>query len=187
MKKTIMILIIMAAALMALPTMAQKNWGTQRPVYGSQYRPQQATMPTATYHPGTYNSGTYRAGTFHSTGSTMMRTGSSYSSSPLLNKNGSAAYNGPSYAPSRRYSNGPLRSLIDHGGGGGGGEGGGGDSGEPDPGSGSGGGGIGTPPDDDGTPPNGFPLGDAMLPLTLLACAYMCLRAFLKRKRATEN
>jgi len=31
------------------------------------------------------------------------------------------------------------------------------------------------------------PLGDAMLPLTLLACAYMCLRAFLKRKRATES
>lgn len=31
------------------------------------------------------------------------------------------------------------------------------------------------------------PLGDAMLPLMLLACAYMCLRAFLKRKRATES
>ena len=43
MKKTMMIL--MAVALIALPTMAQKNWGTQRPVYGSQYRPKQATMP----------------------------------------------------------------------------------------------------------------------------------------------
>ena len=41
-----------------------------------------------------------------------------------------------------------------------------------------------------GTPGQGGiqqPLGDAMLPLMLLACAYMCLRAFLKRKRATES
>jgi hypothetical protein len=26
-----------------------------------------------------------------------------------------------------------------------------------------------------------------MLPLMLLACAYMCLRPFLKKKRATES
>lgn len=31
------------------------------------------------------------------------------------------------------------------------------------------------------------PLGDAVLPLMLLACAYMCLRPFLKRKRATQS
>ena len=31
------------------------------------------------------------------------------------------------------------------------------------------------------------PLGDAVLPLMLLACAYMCLRTFLKRKRACNG
>ena len=31
------------------------------------------------------------------------------------------------------------------------------------------------------------PLGDAVLPLFLLACAYMCLRTFLKRKRACNG
>ena len=31
------------------------------------------------------------------------------------------------------------------------------------------------------------PLGDAVLPLMLLACAYMCLRPFLKRKRACNG
>ena len=41
--------------------------------------------------------------------------------------------------------------------------------------------------DNQDNPGDPSPLGDAMLPLTLLACAYMCLRAFLKRKRATEN
>lgn len=41
--------------------------------------------------------------------------------------------------------------------------------------------------DDASNPGRPTPLGDAMLPLTLLACAYMCLRPFLKRKRATES
>ncbi len=36
-------------------------------------------------------------------------------------------------------------------------------------------------PDNPGNP---FPLGDAALPLFLLACVYMCARAFLRRKRA---
>ena len=36
-------------------------------------------------------------------------------------------------------------------------------------------------PDNPGEP---FPLGDAALPLFLLACLYMCARAFLRRKRA---
>ena len=31
------------------------------------------------------------------------------------------------------------------------------------------------------------PLGDAVLPLLLLACAYMCLRMFLKKKRACNG
>lgn len=38
-------------------------------------------------------------------------------------------------------------------------------------------------PDPD-VPANPFPLGDAALPLILLACVYMCARAFLRRKRA---
>lgn len=33
-------------------------------------------------------------------------------------------------------------------------------------------------------PGNPFPLGDAALPLALLALAYVCVRAFLRRKRA---
>ena len=31
------------------------------------------------------------------------------------------------------------------------------------------------------------PLGDAVLPLMLLACAYLCMRVFLKRKRALKG
>jgi hypothetical protein len=42
-------------------------------------------------------------------------------------------------------------------------------------------------PGGSGTQQTETPLGDAMLPLMLLACAYMCLRPFLKRKRATES
>jgi hypothetical protein len=36
-------------------------------------------------------------------------------------------------------------------------------------------------------PKDQLPLGDAVLPLMLLACAYMCLRTFLKRKRACNG
>jgi hypothetical protein len=45
------------------------------------------------------------------------------------------------------------------------------------------------PPDqeDDDETENGTPVGDAVLPLMLLACAYMCLRPFLKRKRAAQS
>ena len=45
---------------------------------------------------------------------------------------------------------------------------------------------IGNPGEDDPTE-NGTPIGDAVLPLMLLACAYMCLRPFLKRKRACNG
>ena len=160
MKRIVMIMVIMAAALVALPAMAQQNNSR----YGRPYKPQQTVVsPTATYH----------STTFQSTGSTMMNTGSTYSSRPRLNTRGTAVYGG---SP-RSSVSGPHRGLINHGG-----------EGDPDPGEGgSGSGGIGTPPDDDGTPPDGFPLGDAVLPLLLLACAYMCLRPFLKRKRATES
>lgn len=34
---------------------------------------------------------------------------------------------------------------------------------------------------------NQFPIGDAVLPLMLLACAYLGLRVFLKRKRALKG
>ncbi len=37
---------------------------------------------------------------------------------------------------------------------------------------------------DPDNPGNPFPLGDAALPLALLALAYVCVRAFLRRKRA---
>lgn len=38
--------------------------------------------------------------------------------------------------------------------------------------------------EDPNVPVNPYPLGDAALPLFLLACVYMCARAFLRRKRA---
>lgn len=33
----------------------------------------------------------------------------------------------------------------------------------------------------------GYPIGDAVLPLLLLACAYLGMRVFLKRKRAMKS
>ncbi len=36
-------------------------------------------------------------------------------------------------------------------------------------------------------PNDQLPIGDAVLPLMLLACAYMCLRPFLKKKRACNG
>ena len=41
--------------------------------------------------------------------------------------------------------------------------------------------------DDPDVPENPYPLGDVFWPLMLLACAYMSLRAFLKRKRAVKG
>jgi hypothetical protein len=38
--------------------------------------------------------------------------------------------------------------------------------------------------DDPDAPANPFPLGDAAQPIALLALAYVCVRAFLRRKRA---
>ena len=47
-----------------------------------------------------------------------------------------------------------------------------------------GGGGSTADDEDPDAPEEPFPLGDAALPLALLACVYMCARAFLRRKRA---
>ena len=98
--------------------------------------------------------------TFHST-SPMTGTVGAYSATPMLNENGTV--NEEAYGVGRANVSGPRR-------------------------------GMGTP-DDENTPhygdeqnnPNGSPLGSPVLPLLLLAGAYMCLRAFLKRKRATES
>lgn len=158
MKKTLMIL--MAVALIALPTMAQQSWNNQQSVYGQQYRQRSTPMSTATYHNTT----------FHSTGSSMMHTGSSYSARPVINYYGSAVSNGG--GPNRR------RGLINWGPGGddtGGEITGDGDYEEGDPiiTGGGGGSGIVTPDQgDDDDRPNGTPLGDAALPLLLLACAF---------------
>ena len=38
-----------------------------------------------------------------------------------------------------------------------------------------------------GTQENTYPVGDAVLPLLLLACAYLGMRVFLNRKRALES
>ena len=37
------------------------------------------------------------------------------------------------------------------------------------------------------TPPGPSPIGDAMWPLMLLACAYLSMRVFLKKKRAMKE
>ena len=171
MKKTLMIL--MAVALIALPTMAQQSWNNQQSVYGQQYRQRSTPMSTATYHNTT----------FHSTGSSMMHTGSSYSARPVINYYGSAVSNGG--GPNRR------RGLINWGSGddtygGVTGEGGSGDYEEGDPiiVGGGGGGGIVTPDqDDEDDRPNGSPIGDAALPLLLLACAYLIMRATRTRAK----
>ena len=47
--------------------------------------------------------------TFQSTGSAMMNSGSAYASSPVLNADGTASYNGASYAPAQAPG-GPNRA-----------------------------------------------------------------------------
>ena len=81
--------------------------------------------------------------TFRSTGSTMMSTGSAYSANPTLNADGTAAYNGASYAPAQAPG---VRKGH-------------------------------TP-----NPKDPTPLGDAVLPLLLLAGAYIIIRATRKGK-----
>ena len=159
MKKTLMIL--MAVALIALPTMAQQSWNNQQSVYGQQYRQRSTPMSTSTYHNTT----------FHSTGSSMMHTGSSYSARPVINYYGSAVSNGG--GPNRRRGLINWGSGDDTGGGAGGTGGGEGEGGYVGDIGGGGGGGLVTPDyGDDDDRPNGSPLGDAALPLLLLACAF---------------
>lgn len=173
----------------SMPTLAQQNWRGQQPVYGQQYR-QQPTNRTA----GGYHSGNYRAGSFHSTGSSMMRTGSSYSSKPTINQYGSAVSNGGPRRSKPTGGSGPHRGLINWGsgddtggeaGGTGGGEGEGGYVGDI---GGGGGGGLVTPDyGDDDDRPNGTPIGDALIPLTLLALAYLVIRAARRKVRSTMS
>ena len=162
MKKTLMIL--MAVALIALPTMAQQSWNNQQSVYGQQYRQRSTPMSTAIYHNTT----------FHSTGSSMMHTGSSYSARPVINYYGSAVSNGG--GPNRRRGLINWGSGDDTGGGVSGESGEGGYVGEGGDWSSDGegiGGGLVTPDQgDDDDRPNGTPIGDAALPLLLLACAF---------------
>ena len=94
---------------------------------------------------------------FHST-STMQGSGSAYSANPELNADGSATYEGASYTPAKSPKRpGGIRK----------------DGPTPNPGDPSEG-------EQDNTP---TPLGDAVLPLMLIACAYVCVRSF-KKKRA---
>jgi len=97
---------------------------------------------------------------FQST-STLSGSGSSYSSNPSLNSDGTASYEGASYTPAQAPGK-PGGHLRRDG----------------DPFGGETIGGV-TNPNEPGTP-----IGDVFWPLALLACAYLSLRVFLKRKRA---
>lgn len=94
--------------------------------------------------------------TFRSTGSAMMRSGSAYSSHPTLNSNGIASSPSPAPYGPRRIGGG----LI--------------------------GGGGNTNPDskNEDNRPNGTPLGDALLPLMLMAAAFGGVVYLRRRKKA---
>ena len=73
MRKKLVLLMILAAALMALPALAQ--------TFGAN----QAEQPNAAFQPT----------------STMIGSGSSYSANPTLNADGTASYEGASYTPAK--------------------------------------------------------------------------------------
>ena len=104
---------------------------------------------------------------FQST-STLSGSGSLYSSNPSLNSDGTASYEGASYTPAQAPGKGGRIRKDDN---------------PFNP----GGGGEITIGDVDNPNEPGTPLGDVFWPLMLLACAYMSLRAFLKRKRAVKG
>ena len=112
-----MIMMIMGVALMALPIMAQS------------FRTTQAEQPNAA---------------FHST-SVMVGSGSQYSSNPMLNTDGTAAYNDEptTYSPAQAPQNAGPRKL----------------------------------------PGNPQPIGDAVLPLMLMAGAFGMF-VYFRRKRS---
>lgn len=187
MKKTLIIL--MAVALVALPTMAQQNWRTRQTTYGSHYQTHRTTAPSATYHSGTFHStSTYRNNSMYHSANRggMMSSGSAYSARPIWNRNGIAS-TPTSSSGSRRARKGGLIDWDD------------GENVDPenpgdytgnlepgDPGYDSSGGNVFDPdPNDEDDAPNGMgtPLGDAMLPLMLCAFAYLGMRVFLRRKR----
>jgi hypothetical protein len=121
------IMIIMGVALIALPTMAQ--------VFEQQSQQYGATAPNAQ---------------IQST-STFTGSGSSYSSNPTLNSDGTATYNGASYSPAK-VPGGPRRDKEYN-------------------------------QEIDGD--EGSPIGDAMLPLMLMALAFVGGIA-LKRRKAEK-
>ena len=97
---------------------------------------------------------------FQST-STMSGSGSSYSSNPGLNSDGTASYEGASYTPAQAPGRpGHIRRDGDN------------------PFGGETIGGTDNPMEP------GTPIGDVFWPLALLSLAYLSLRVFLKRKRA---
>lgn len=97
------------------------------------------------------NFGAQQPNTVFQSTSTMTGSGSTYSSNPTINENGTA--NAPSYAP----ASGPNKAKKDLG--------------------------LPTTPDTTGDSGN-VPVGDAVLPLLLCACAYLIIRA---RKRANKG
>lgn len=94
---------------------------------------------------------------FQST-STMMGSGSTYSANPTLNTDGTAYYNGAAASGPRRVKMGDPTPTPNPG----------------DPESG----------DQDNTEPDPTPVGDALIPLTLLAGAYIIIRATRRKVRS---
>ncbi len=118
---------VVGALLVSVPATAQMIGATQQ-------EEQQAFGATA---PGA---------AFQST-STMSGSGSTYSANPELNTDGTATYEGASYAPAKSPKHpGSVRKSTNN-------------------------------------PFDPTPLGDAVVPLMLLLCAYVCVRS-LKKKRA---
>ena len=134
MKRIIMIL--MAVALVALPTMAQ-SFSSKRSVDNDQ----QAAQSFSTTEP------------FRST-SAMQTSGSVYSANPVLNENGTA-YNPSEAAMSAHIQNGPRKV-------------------------------IGTNQDGGPTNDESSPIGDAVLPLMLMAIAF-CGYIALRRRKALKR
>jgi len=94
---------------------------------------------------------TMPATTFQSTGSSMMSTGSAYSSNPVLSSDGTATMNGASYSPAHRLGGGPRRaSAFDD-------------------------------PDED------MPLGDAFIPLLVMALAFVGITYFRRKRLKAGN
>ena len=133
MKKKILIVLFMAAALVALPAMGQ-SFGYRQSEDNRQW---------------TY---TNTAQTFRST-SAMPGSGSAYSATPMLNEYGMATYEGEEEPSMASLRAGSIRKNT-------------------------------------GTPGSGgqeLPLGDAVLPLMLLALAYAGYKVLARRKKSAQR